>query len=100
MNMVGWHNLVAGLPVSNWYDDGSNLIAFSRGTKGWIAINNESTSQTHTFATGLPAGSYCDIIHTAALATTCSGQTVTVDAQGNATVTVPPEDAVAIRTAG
>jgi alpha-amylase len=97
VNMVGWHNLVVGQPVSNWYDDGSNLIAFSRGAKGWIAINNESSPQTHTFATGLPAGTYCDVIHTAAPATSCPGQTVTVDVQGNATVTVPPEDAVAIR---
>jgi alpha-amylase len=32
-NMVGWHNLALanGDPVANWYTDGTNLIAFSRG---------------------------------------------------------------------
>jgi alpha-amylase len=96
--MVGWHNHVTGEPVANWYDDGSNLIAFSRGAKGWIAINNETTPQTHTLTTGLPAGTYCDIIHGPKLDPACTGHTVTVDAQGSATVTVPAKDSVAIAT--
>jgi alpha-amylase len=96
LNMVGWHNHVAGQAVANWYDDGSNLIAFSRGAKGWIAVNNGATPQTHTFATGLPAGSYCDVIH--GNTASCAGNTVTVDAQGMASVTVPAKDAVAIQS--
>ncbi len=96
--MVGWHNAVAGTSVANWWDDGSNLIAFSRGTAGWIALNNEGGAATRTFATGLPAGSYCDLIHGtwSSSSSTCSGPTVTVDAAGNATVTVAAKDAVAI----
>jgi len=95
-NMVGWHNAVGDAPVANWYDDGVNLIAFSRGDKGWIAINNETSAQTKTFATGLGAGVYCDIIHgTINDARSCSGPTVTVDASGHATVTIPAKDAVA-----
>ncbi len=95
-NMVGWHNAVGDAPVANWYDDGVNLIAFSRGDKGWIAINNETSAQTKTFATGLGMGVYCDIIHGAINdARSCSGPTVTVDASGHATVTIPAKDAVA-----
>jgi alpha-amylase len=94
-NMVGWHNYVGDAPVTNWYDDGVNLIAFSRGHRGWISINNEATAQTHTFNTGLPSGTYCDIIHGDVSNGTCSGPTVTVDAHGRATVTVPAKDAVA-----
>ncbi len=95
-NMVGWHNAVGDAPVANWYDDGVNLIAFSRGDKGWIAINNETSAQTKAFATGLSAGVYCDIIHGAITdARSCSGPTVTVDASGHATVTIPAKDAVA-----
>jgi alpha-amylase len=95
-NMVGWHNDVGDAPVANWYDDGVNLIAFSRGDKGWIAINNETSAQTKSFATGLGAGVYCDIIHGALTdARSCSGPTVTVDASGHATVTIPAKDAIA-----
>jgi alpha-amylase len=96
-NMVGWHNLALtnNDPVANWYTDGTNLIAFSRGPDAWIALNNESSAQTHTFTTGLPDGTYCDIIHGSVSGGACTGSTVTVS--GNvATVTVPADDAVAI----
>lgn len=97
-NMVGWHNYVGDAALGNWYDDGVNLIAFSRGTKGWIALNNSATAQTHTFTTGLRRGTYCDLIHGTMTGGTCTGPTVTVDARGTATVTVPAKDAVAINT--
>ncbi|MFI9269154.1 carbohydrate-binding module family 20 domain-containing protein [Kitasatospora sp. NPDC052896] len=97
-NMVGWHNAAQGQPVANWYDDGSNLIAFSRGNAAWVTINNETGAQTRTFATGLPAGTYCDVIHGNynAAAGSCTGPTVVVDANGNATVSVAAKDAVAL----
>lgn len=97
-NMVGWHNAAATAAVANWYDDGSNLIAFSRGSKAWIAINNESGTQTKTFATGLAAGTYCDVIHGdyTAASGSCSGPTVVVDGSGNATVSIAAKDAVAL----
>jgi alpha-amylase len=94
-NMVGWHNFVGDTGVTNWYDDGVNLIAFGRGHRGWISINNALSGQTRTFATGLPGGTYCDIIHGSVSNGACSGPTVTVDSGGNATVTVAAKDAVA-----
>lgn len=97
-HLVAWHNHTAGQSVANWYDDGSNLIAFSRGNAGWIAINNESSPQTKTFSTGLAAGSYCDIVHGTASNGGCTGATVTVDGSGNASVTVPANDSVAFDT--
>lgn len=95
-NMVAWHNLALtdNDAVANWYSDGSNLISFSRGSDAWIAVNNESSAQTHTFTTGLPNGTYCDIIHGDYANSSCSGPTVTVSG-GTATVTVPAKDAVA-----
>ena len=95
-NMVGWHNYAADAKVANWYDDGDNLAAFSRGNKAWIAINNETAAKTVTVATGLPAGRYCDIIHGNLSRPRCSGPTVTVDAKGMVTVKVPAKDSVAI----
>jgi alpha-amylase len=99
VKMVAWHNQVAGTPVAHWYSDRTNLIAFSRGSTGWIAINNESRARTRTFSTGLPQGRYCDILHGTFKNGTCSGKTVTVDARGKARVTVKQKDAVAFTTA-
>ena len=95
-NMVAWHNYAAGSPVSNWYDDGDNLAAFSRGSKAWIAVNNETAPKTITAVTGLSAGRYCDIIHGAAVRNRCSGPVITVDLRGRTSVTVPAKDSVAI----
>ena len=79
---MDFHNYVGNAPVRNMYDDGANLIAFSRGSKGWIAINNHPAPQTHTFQTGLPAGTYCDVIHgtfsKSGRAGSCTGPTVAV----------------------
>lgn len=100
-NMVGWHNAASGQSVANWTSDGAGLIAFSRGSKAWLAINNGSSAQTRTYATGLPAGIYCDVIHGDLQSGSCTGPTVSVDASGNATVTVNAKDAVALyQTAG
>ncbi|MER6173778.1 carbohydrate-binding module family 20 domain-containing protein [Streptosporangium sp. NPDC001681] len=89
--MVGFNRAVAGTSVGNWYDNGNNVIAFSRGNKGWVAINNESGSVTRTFSTGLPAGTYSNDV---------GGGTVTVDSNGSASVTVPGKSAVAIHVGG
>jgi alpha-amylase len=98
VGMVGFHNATKGQPVANWWDDGSNAIAFGRGASGWVAINKEGSALTRTFATGLPAGTYCDVITGGASGGTCKGGAVTVDGSGNATVTIPANDAVAIDT--
>jgi alpha-amylase len=94
-NMVGWHNYVGDAALANWYDDGANLIAFSRGHKGWIAINDATSAQTRTFSTGLARGTYCDIIHGNLSNGHCTGPTIHVSAGGTATATVGAKDAVA-----
>ena len=59
--MVGFHNAVAWTEVENWWDNGYHAIAFSRGDKGFIFINNEEGPITQEFGTGLPDGEYCDV---------------------------------------
>ena len=95
--MVGWHNLALtdGAAVANWTTDGNDLIAFSRGGAAWIAINNGSSAETDTFSTGLPDGSYCDIVADSYSDGTCGGAGIVV-ADGQATVTVPAGGSVAI----
>ncbi|MCF6471531.1 glycosidase [Nonomuraea sp. MG754425] len=89
--MVGFHNAVRGTGVTGWNSPNGNVIAFSRGAKGWIAINNGSGSYAGTFATGLPAGTYASVTGTGA---------VSVNGSGQATVTVPAKGAVAIVAGG
>ena len=94
--MVGWHNLALtnNDPVTNWTTAGNNVVAFSRGSDAWIAINNGASPVTGTFATGLANGSYCDIVHHTISGSACSGPAVTVTG-GSATVTIPAVDAIA-----
>ena len=64
--------------------------------KGWITINNGPEAQTRTFSTGLPAGTYCNLIKGVPSGGSCAGIPVTVDGHGQARVTVPALGAVAI----
>jgi alpha-amylase len=102
-NMVGFRNAtLANFFVTDWWDNAGNQIAFGRGDKGFVVINKESTSLTRTFKTSMPAGRYCNVISgdfapgTGGGAPTCSGTTVTVDATGNASITVASLGAAAI----
>ncbi|MFB9833660.1 carbohydrate-binding module family 20 domain-containing protein [Actinoallomurus acaciae] len=97
--MVGWHNAVRGTSVANWWSDGSNQIAFGRGAKGYVAIDNSGSPLSRTFATGLPAGTYCDVVGGGVSGGTCTGTAVTVDGSGNAAFEVAPGSAVAIDVA-
>ncbi|MEE1296244.1 MAG: type I pullulanase [Bifidobacterium sp.] len=88
--MIAFHNYVSGTTVGDWQDDGANNIAFSRGDKGFVAINNSSEDKTAEYTTSMPDGEYCNVY----VVGDCS-QTVTVSG-GKAKVTVPAMDAVAI----
>ena len=65
---------MAGEPVSNYQNFG-NSLGFSRGDKGFFAMGDLGV----TFNTGLPDGSYCDIIHDCAQTITVTGGMATFD---------------------
>ena len=98
LGMVKWHNAVGHAPIRNWYDDGTNLIAFTRGG-GFFSTNNATSAKTVTVRTGLPAGTYCDVIHGSVAHGSCSGPTVSVGRNGTATITVGGKDSVAFTRA-
>jgi alpha-amylase len=98
LGMVGWHNAVAGKAVANWWSNGDNVISFSRGSGGFVTINNTHAAVTRTFTTGMAAGTYCDVIRGTASGTTCSGPLITVNSSGAATITVPAKGAVAFHS--
>ncbi|XP_067892666.1 pancreatic alpha-amylase-like isoform X3 [Heterodontus francisci] len=87
-NMVIFRNVVDGAPFANWWDNGSNQIAFGRGNRGFIAINNDSWNMDVTLQTGLPAGTYCDVISGQKEANRCTGLQVDVTANGKASLQI------------
>jgi len=98
-NMVQFRNETASaFSVNNWWDNGNNQIAFGRGDKGFVVINKESYTLNRTFQTGMPAGTYCNVIKGNLLTdgSGCTGSSVTVNANGTATVSVNAWDALAI----
>ncbi|WP_053979702.1 alpha-amylase [Marinagarivorans algicola] len=99
-NMVNFRNYtVSDWSVNNWWDNGNNQIAFSRGDKGFVAINREDRSNLNrTLQTGMPSGEYCDIINGNfdAQTKTCEGETITVNSDGTARFNVSSLNASAI----
>ena len=93
--MVGWHKYVGSAKRANFYTDDFNVIAFSKGNRGWAAFNNGSEAKRIRVQTGLPRGTYCDVVNDTA-ARGCSAP-VTVGRNGVATVTVPAYEAVALQ---
>lgn len=92
-NMVLFNNVVGNGALTNWWDDGDNQIAFGRGDKGFVVINNSPKPLVQSLQTSLPAGEYCNIV---AGNDYCSGDYVTVDAKGVASVKLAPGKALAL----
>jgi alpha-amylase len=95
--MVGWHKYVGTAKRANFYTDELNVVAFSKGSRGWAAFNNGSTAKQIRVQTGLPRGTYCDVVTGRKSGGSCTGDTVTVNRSGLATVTVPALGAVAVK---
>jgi alpha-amylase len=95
VGMIGWHKYVGSAKRANFYTDDFNVIAFSKGNRGWAAFNNGSEAKTIRVQTGLPRGTYCDVVNDTA-ARGCSAP-VRVSRNGYATVVVGARDAVAIQ---
>jgi alpha-amylase len=98
-NMVGFRRVVAGSDINHWWDNGANALAFTRGDKGFVAINRETAAVSAAIPTGLPAGTYCDVITGGRSGTACIGTSVTVDATGTVQLTLASNSAIAIDTA-
>ncbi|KAG9227054.1 hypothetical protein CCMSSC00406_0008254 [Pleurotus cornucopiae] len=60
--MTRFRNAVRDTRLENWQSPQSDRIAFSRGTAGFIAINNSDSPWNSTLLTGLPMGWYCDVV--------------------------------------
>jgi alpha-amylase len=101
-NMVAFRRLVAGTDVNHWWSGSANAIAFSRGDKGFVAINVGSDTVVAAVPTGMASGAYCDLL-TGGLpigAADCVGTHVVVDSTTHAVqVNLKPRAAIAIDVA-
>jgi alpha-amylase len=86
-SMVAFRNATSGQSLTNWWDDGNDAIGFGRGSKGYVAINHESSSLTETYQTSLAAGTYCNVQN---------NTSVTVNSSGQFTATLGSNTALAI----
>ena len=89
--MVGFRAATSGEGVANFASGTKNQIAFSRGARGFIAINNDSAAwNSVSLATGLPAGTYCNVAHGLlnAAKTGCTSDSVVVPANGVVTLSL------------
>lgn len=93
--MVRFHQYVGSASKRHVYADQQNVLAFSRGTKGWAGFNNNTGAKTVTVKTGMKKGTYCDAVTGGKVAGACAGTTVRVSSSGRATVTLPARAAVA-----
>ncbi|KAE8610899.1 hypothetical protein XENTR_v10012273 [Xenopus tropicalis] len=91
-NMVTFRNVADGQPFSNWWDNGSNQVAFGRGNKGFIIFNNDDWQLDVTLNTGLPSGTYCDVISGQKEGSRCTGRQINVDGNGYAKFQISNND--------
>ena len=76
--MVEFRRVVTGTSVEAWWDNGSDAVAFTRGSRGFVALNLESTPVSLELQTDLPEGTYCDILDGGVAEAGCVGGLVAV----------------------
>lgn len=87
--MVQFRNVVRGTSVENYWDNGWNKIAFSRGNRGFVAFATHNEGFDETLQTGLPAGVYCDLATGGKVGSSCAGLSLTVGGDGKGHVYWP-----------
>ncbi|MGE3614894.1 MAG: alpha-amylase family protein [Gemmatimonadales bacterium] len=94
--MVGFRKVAAGTEITTWWDDGGDGIAFSRGDRGFVAINNGNAALAATVPTSLAPGSYCDRLTGGLAAGACAGAEIVVAADGSVALNLAARSAIAI----
>ena len=96
--MVAFRRAVAGTDITWNWDDGQNAVAFSRGAKGFVAINRNAAATRVSTASGLAPGAYCDVLTGGkAPGGGCVGTRVIVAAAGAVDVMLPAATAVVLQ---
>lgn len=91
-NMVKFRYDVDGSSLNNWWDNGKDQIAFSRGERGFVVWNGQNRHLKVKLQTCLPAGKYCDIISGNVVDGKCTGTVVKVEENGQADIFIEKKD--------
>lgn len=96
-NMVEWRNQAQSVwRVDDWTTDGADRVAFHRGDKAFVAINNTGDTWQNTFKTGLADGTYCNVVDSLnPTSGTCPDNTKVTVSGGQATLSIKPNWAAA-----
>lgn len=100
--MAGFAKAVQGeTELTNWWDNGSNMIAFGRGAAGFVVLNatgagKNGAAEAQEFTSSLPAGTYCNVLTGEFQDGQCTGDTVQVAEGGTFTAEVPANSGVAL----
>jgi len=73
-----------GTNLQQWWDNGNYQIAFGRGNRGFVAFNLEGYDLNQDLQTGLPQGTYCDVISGNYDNGACTGTEINVGGDGRA----------------
>jgi alpha-amylase len=95
-SMVAFRRVVAGTAITHWWDNGANAIAFSRGDRGFVALNRERSTVEATLMTGLAPGTYCDRLTGGLVEGACAGISIVVEDDGSVDLSLVPGRAIAI----
>ena len=89
----GFRRVVAGTDINHWWDNGANAIAFSRGDKGFVAINRRDQRRWRPSVTTGPAARHLlrPASRAGSAAAGCAGTSVVVDATGAVQVNLTPD---------
>ena len=94
--MVRFRSVSFGSAVENWWAEGEDRIAFSRGDRGFFAVNRSGEPLSATLQTGLPVGRYCDVLDGHPSEGGCTGAEIEVGADGTAEIEVAALRALAL----
>lgn len=94
--MVTFRRAVAGAPLTGWWDNGAGAVAFSRGDRGFVALNRETASVTLDVATPMTPGTYCDLLTGGLVQGVCAGRRIEVASDGRVRFDLEAGRAVAI----
>lgn len=94
--MVGFRRAVAGSGVAGWWDDGAGAVAFTRGDRGFVALNANAHAVSLDVGTALAPGTWCDAVGGGRVVDACAGVEVEVDGDGRVRIDLPPGRAVVL----
>jgi alpha-amylase len=61
--MVKFRSAANGQSATMTTGNNNNQLMIKRGNVGFVALNNDTSSWSFSTSTNMPAGSYCDILH-------------------------------------